>query len=80
MTEKDTGTSFIIGFLIGAAAGATIGFLYAPKTGAETRALLKEKAIETERKAAEVAGKAKEAAIKVEKRVEEKLHHKSAAE
>ena len=80
MTEKDTGTSFILGFVVGAAVGVAIGFLYAPKPGRETRALLKEKAIEAERKAAEVAEKAKEAAIKAEKRVEEKLHRKAATE
>ncbi len=78
MTEKDTGTSFIIGFLVGAAAGAAIGFLYAPKPGAETRALLKEKAAEAERRAAETTRKAREAAARAEKRVEEKLHHKPA--
>ena len=64
MTEKDTGTNFIIGFMVGTAIGAAIGFLYAPKTGRETRALLKEKAMEAKEKTGEVAEKAKEAAIK----------------
>ena len=80
MTEKDTGANFIIGFMVGAAVGAAIGFLYAPKPGKETRALLKEKAMEAKEKAGEVAEKTKEAAIKAEKRVEEKLHHKPAKE
>ena len=44
MAEKDTGASFAIGFILGAAVGVAIGFLYAPKPGKETRALLKEKA------------------------------------
>ena len=43
MSDKDAGT-FAIGFLIGAITGVAIGFLYAPKSGRETRALLKEKA------------------------------------
>jgi len=80
MAEKDSGTSFVVGFILGAVAGAAIGFLYAPKPGKETRALLKEKAIEAKEKAGEVAEKAKETAIKTEKRVEEKLGKKKTAE
>ena len=76
MAEKDTGTSFTIGFILGAVVGVAIGFLYAPKPGRETRALLKEKAETAREKASEVAEKAKEAAAKAEKRVEEKLGRK----
>jgi gas vesicle protein len=79
MAEKDSGASFVIGFILGAVAGAAIGFLYAPKPGRETRALLKEKALEAKEKAGEVAEKAKETAIKAEKRVEEKLGRKKSA-
>ena len=79
MAEKDSGASFVVGFILGAVAGAAIGFLYAPKPGKETRALLKEKAIEAKEKAGEVAEKAKEATIKAEKRVEEKLGRKKTA-
>ena len=56
--------------------GTAIGFLYAPKPGKETRALLKEKAEKAREKAEEVAKEAKEAAVKAEKRVEEKLGRK----
>ena len=77
MTDcKDTGISFTAGFIIGAVAGVAIGFLYAPKPGKETRALLQEKAEKAREKASEVAEKAKEAATKAEKRVEEKLGRK----
>ena len=76
MAEKDTGTSFAIGFILGAVVGVAIGFLYAPKPGRETRALLKEKAEKAREKAGEVTEKAKEAAVKAEKRVEEKLGRK----
>ena len=44
MAEKDSGASFAVGFLFGAVVGVAIGFLYAPKPGRETRAMLKEKA------------------------------------
>jgi gas vesicle protein len=62
MGDRDVGSSFAIGFLLGAVVGVAIGFLYAPKPGKETRALLREKA-------AEVTEKAKEAASEVKKRV-----------
>ncbi len=73
MAEKDTGASFAIGFLLGAVVGVAIGFLYAPKAGQETRAMLKEKAETAAEKAKETAEKAKEAAMAAEHRVEEKL-------
>jgi gas vesicle protein len=77
MSDKDTG-SFAIGFLIGAIAGVAIGFLYAPKAGKETRAMLKEKAEEVKEKASEVTEKAKEVATEAGKKVIDKLGHKEA--
>lgn len=73
MSDKDSGASFTIGFLIGAIVGAALGFLYAPQPGKETRALLKEKAEKAADKAREAAEKAREAATEAEKRVETKL-------
>jgi len=78
MSDRDTGSSFAIGFIIGAIAGVAIGFLYAPKAGKETRALLREKAEEVKEKAGEVAEKAKEAAAEARRRVGEKLGRKEA--
>ena len=80
MSDKDVGSSFTIGFILGAIAGVAIGFLYAPKAGKETRALLKEKAEEVKEKAAEVTDKAREAALEAGKRVRGKLVHKEAAD
>ena len=58
MAEKDSGNSFLIGFILGAIAGVAVGFLYAPKAGKETRALLKDKAGELKEKATEVISRA----------------------
>jgi gas vesicle protein len=58
MAEKECGSSFLIGFIIGAVAGVAIGFLYAPKAGKETRALLKEKAGQLKSKAGELISRA----------------------
>lgn len=77
MSDRDN-SSFAIGFLLGAVAGVAIGFLYAPKTGKETRAMLKEKAGEVKEKAEEGIQLAKEAATGATKNVREKLSHKDA--
>lgn len=58
MPDKDSGNSFLIGFILGAIAGVAVGFLYAPKAGKETRSLLKEKAGELKEKASEMIQRA----------------------
>ena len=74
MSDREThGSSFAVGFIIGAVVGVAVGFLYAPKAGRDTRALLKEKASKVKEKAGELAGKTKEAAIEAGKVVKEKL-------
>ena len=60
MSEKESGNSFFIGFLVGMIAGAAIGILYAPKPGKETRALLKEKATELKDKAGDMISRARD--------------------
>jgi len=76
MSEKDTSSHFLIGFIVGTVVGVGIGFLYAPKSGKETRTLLKEKAGEVKEKASEVTGRAKEAALEAGRKVKEKFTHK----
>ena len=78
MSDKDSGSSFAIGFLIGAIAGVAIGFLYAPKAGKETRAMLREKAGELKERAGEITETVKDAAVDAGKRVKEKFSHKEA--
>ena len=46
MAERDNFGAFLIGFLVGGLTGAVVSLLYAPQTGEETRAVIKEKAIE----------------------------------
>ena len=47
MMTRDGAAGFGLGILVGAALGAAIGILYAPRPGREMRALIKEKAMET---------------------------------
>ncbi len=61
MSNRDT-SSFLTGLLVGAVVGLAIGFLYAPKSGKETREMLKEKAAVLKEKASEVVKKVKQTA------------------
>ena len=76
MSDKEGGSSFLIGFIIGAVTGIAVGFLYAPKSGRETRALLKEKVGEVREKATEVTEKAREVASEAGRRVRDRLEHR----
>ena len=55
MAERDDFGAFLIGFLIGGLTGAAVSLLLAPQSGEETRALIKEKAIELQDRASETA-------------------------
>jgi gas vesicle protein len=53
MADRDNFGSFLVGFLVGGLTGAVVALLYAPKTGEETRAVIKDKAIELKDKSIE---------------------------
>ena len=46
MSNRDSATGFGVGVLVGIAIGLAVGFLYAPRPGRETRAMIREKAEE----------------------------------
>ena len=73
MTSKESGSRFAIGFVVGAVVGLAIGLLYAPRSGEETRQVLKEKAEGVREKATEVAGKARQTATEAAKKAQAKL-------
>ena len=53
MSDESNFGSFLMGFTVGALAGAIVSLLMAPQSGEETRQVLKEKAIELKEKGAE---------------------------
>jgi gas vesicle protein len=60
MSGNNNWGGIAIAFFAGAAVGAALGILYAPKSGKETRAIIKEKAGEVGDKATEMFDKARE--------------------
>jgi gas vesicle protein len=65
MSERDEFGAFLVGFIVGGLTGAVAALLFAPQSGEETRAVIKERSIELRDKAteeAEVAWKRAEAA------------------
>jgi gas vesicle protein len=78
MSERDEFGAFLIGFVVGGLTGAVVALLFAPQSGEETRAHIKEKSIELRDKAAE---QAERVASKAEKLAEDaKLRGKEAIE
>ena len=55
MSDRDEFGAFLIGFVVGGLTGAVAALLFAPQSGEETRAVIKEKSIELRDKAAEQA-------------------------
>lgn len=64
MSDRDDFGAFLAGFLVGGVTGAIVALLFAPQSGAETRAQLQEKSIELRDRA---AAEAQELKTKAEK-------------
>ena len=51
MSDRDEFGAFLVGFIVGGLTGAVVALLFAPQSGEETRALIKDKSIELRDKA-----------------------------
>jgi gas vesicle protein len=75
MSDRDEFGAFLIGFVVGGLTGAVVALLFAPQSGEETRALIKDKSIELRDKAQitaeEAYSRAEEAAHEARVRAEE---------
>lgn len=58
MSDRDEFGAFLVGFLIGGLSGAVVALLFAPQSGEETRAMIKDKSIELRDKAQQSAEEA----------------------
>ena len=75
MSERDEFGAFLVGFVVGGLTGAVVALLFAPQSGEETRALIKDKSIELRDRASssaeEVIARAEAAATEARTRAEE---------
>jgi len=58
MSDRDEFGAFLVGFIVGGLTGAVVSLLFAPQSGEETRALIKDKSIELRDKASQGAEEA----------------------
>ncbi|MCX6001157.1 MAG: YtxH domain-containing protein [Chloroflexi bacterium] len=58
--DRDSGSGFFAGLIMGALVGVVVGFLYAPQEGKETRRLVKEKAGLVKERASKVASRVRD--------------------
>ncbi len=58
MSDRDEFGAFLVGFIVGGLTGAVVSLLFAPQSGEETRALIKDKSIELRDKASVTAEQA----------------------
>ncbi len=74
-SDRDEFGSFLVGFIVGGLTGAVVSLLFAPQSGEETRALIRDKSIELRDRAAETAeealARAEAAAAEARARAEE---------
>jgi gas vesicle protein len=83
MSERDEFGAFLVGFIVGGLTGAVAALLFAPQSGEETRAVIKERSIELRDKAtleAEDAWKRAEAAAIDARHRAEELSRKALAQ
>lgn len=75
--SKDNGGKFFLGALIGAAAGAIAGILFAPRSGKETRKIIGDKAKDYAVKGKETLNRGKEIAKEKIHQTAEKIAEKT---
>jgi len=75
MSDRDEFGAFLVGFIVGGLTGAVVALLFAPQSGEETRALIKDKSIELRDIASQTAedalARAESAASEARARAEE---------
>ena len=65
MVDKENAEGFGIGLIAGAAIGVAIGMLYAPRPGAETRMMVRDKIQDAEHRAEEIVSEARQKAKQI---------------
>ena len=75
MSERNSGGEFLFGFVFGGLVGAVLALLFAPQSGEETRAQIKEAGIELQDRAVELSDemrkKAEELSVETQRQAEQ---------
>ena len=66
MADKSYGVDFFAGFVVGGLVGAAAAILFAPQSGEETRALIRERSIELQERSVELSEEARRRAVEYE--------------
>jgi gas vesicle protein len=74
MDNKNTGAIMGAGLATGLALGVALGLLYAPRPGRETRAIIRERALEIKEKAGVIAEDMKERAGSMMEMAKDRMH------
>jgi gas vesicle protein len=72
MDNRDEIGMLLIGLIVGALTGAVLALLFAPQSGEETRAQVREKSIELQKSAGDAAAEARARADELTRQVKEK--------
>ncbi len=72
MSDRDEFGAFLVGFIVGGLTGAVVALLFAPQSGEETRALIKDKSIELRDRASQTAEEALARADELAREVRER--------
>ncbi|GJQ51402.1 MAG: YtxH domain-containing protein [Anaerolineales bacterium] len=75
MSDRDEFGAFLVGFIVGGLTGAVVSLLFAPQSGEETRAFIKDRSIEIRDRAQqsveEAYARAESAAVEARERADE---------
>jgi len=63
MTDRDKVDAFLVGFIIGGLAGAIVALLITPRSGEETRSLIRDRSIMLREAASHTAAEARARAV-----------------
>lgn len=72
MAERGEASGFLAGFVVGALIGVASAILFAPRSGEETRAKIRERSIELQHQADELSAEARKRAAGISAQTKEK--------
>lgn len=66
MADRSEGVDFVAGFVVGALVGTAVALLFAPQSGEDTRALIRDKGVEIQERSVEMSAEARRRAAEMQ--------------